>query len=301
MSGRTIRIFLAEGTPTGLRIAELGLSTIKALMVPRGSLPTFATREEASKTGAYVLVGSDPDSPGRMKIYIGEGDEVLSRVLTHDKDETKDFWDRVVVFVSKDQNLTKAHVRYLEARLVNLASEAKRSTIDNRNTPIGGTLPEADTAEMEEFIDQAKVLLGVLGVNVFDPSPPSMTTSSEESKSELLFRTTGDGYDAKCVLADGEFVVKKDSLAKFQGVPSLPASSKALREELMKSGVLLQENDHLRFTQDYAFRSASSAAQAVAGASVNGRNYWKLEDGRTLAQWQEEQIGPSSVNGQVTS
>ena len=292
MAGRAIRIFLIDGTPTGLRTAELGLSTIKAFLVPRGALQAFAKREESHRTGMYVLVGNDPETPGRTKIYVGEGDEVLPRVLTHDKDEQKDFWDRVVVFVSKDQNLTKAHVRYLEARLVALANEAKRSTVDNRTAPVGGQLPEADTAEMEDFIDQAKILLAVLGVNALDPAAPIYATNDLEP--ELLLKTSGDGYSATCTLVEGEFIVKKGSLARKQEAPSIPPSSRALRQELISSGVLVEEGAGLRFTKDYAFRSASGAAQTVVGASVNGRAYWYLTDGKTFAEWQDEQIGESA-------
>jgi predicted GIY-YIG superfamily endonuclease len=289
MAGRAIRIFLVDGTPTGLRAAELGLSTIKAFLVPRGSLQDFAKRDESRRTGTYVLVGVDPETPGRAKIYVGEGDEVIQRIVAHDKDEGKDFWDRVVVLVSKDQNLTKAHVRYLEARLVALAKEAKRSTVDNKTDPVGGQLPEADTAEMEEFIDQAKILLAVLGVNALDPAGPGTTTSGSES--HLTLTMSGSGFNATCALADGEFIVKAGSVARKQEADSIPGSARALRKELLSSGVLIEDSGNFKFTQDYAFRSASGAAQLVAGASVNGRAYWQLSDGRTFAEWQDEQIG----------
>src|SRR5260370_30775739 len=121
MGGKSIRIFLVDGTATGLRTAEIGLSTCKAVMAPRGALDSVSKREESHRTGVYVLVGPDPTTPGRLSVYVGEGDDVLQRVLLHDKDDEKDFWDRVVIFVSKDANLTKAHVRHLEARLLAIA------------------------------------------------------------------------------------------------------------------------------------------------------------------------------------
>ena len=138
--GRSIRIFLVDGTPSGVRTAELGLSTIKALAVPRASLSTVTSRSELEKTGVYVLIGVDADSPGRKKIYIGEGDTIINRLSAHNKAEDKDFWDECVLFVSKDQNLTKAHVRYLEGRLIKLAAESKRATLTN------GTAPSVDVA-----------------------------------------------------------------------------------------------------------------------------------------------------------
>lgn len=296
MSGRAIRIFLVDGTPTGLRTAEIGLSTIKGLDIPRSLLDAFSKREESRKTGLYVLIGEDPEIPGRLKIYIGEGDEVLPRVLAHDKDATKDFWDRVVVFVSKDQNLTKAHVRHLEGRLVELASRAKRCTVDNKTTPIGGGLPEADLAEMEEFLDQVRLLLATLGVNAFEaPSVAAAIGPQPAPQPVLTLRLSGDGYDAKCDLIDGEFVVLNGSTARLAEAPSLGPSSRAARAELVASGVLLKTDIGLVFAQDYAFGSASGSAQVIVGANVNGRTAWKLENGTPFSEWQEKQLAPSAA------
>lgn len=158
MAGRSIRIFLIDGTASGPRTAELGLSTTKAIVVPRASLSTVGRRSELQKTGVYVLVGSDSDRPGIKKIYVGEGDAILPRLVNHNSDEAKDFWSEAVVFVSKDENLTKAHARYLEARFIALAKEAKRANVANATGPgCEGRLPEPDGVEMEEFIGQARL------------------------------------------------------------------------------------------------------------------------------------------------
>jgi hypothetical protein len=291
--GRAIRIFLVDGTPTGLRTAELGLSTIKAVLSPRGSLQQFAQRDESRRTGVYVLVGSDPEVPGRLKLYVGEGDDVLMRILTHDKDSAKDFWDRAIVFVSKDSNLTKAHGRFLEARLVELAQKARRCTVDNKTAPNGGTLPEADTAEMEEFIEQAKTILAVFGVNAFEPEPLARSEQDDgRSTQSLALHTEGEGFEANCVLRDGQFIVSAGSRARLAEAPSLPGGSKDQRKQLVGSGVLVQDGAALRFTQDYAFPSSSAAAQVIAGSSVSGPQYWHLADGRTLKEWQDAQIQP---------
>lgn len=120
LPGRSIRIFLVDGTASGLRTAELGLSTIKALVVPRASLSNLTKRPELGKTGVYVLIGPDTTIPGRRKIYIGEGDAILTRLTAHNRDTDKDFWDEAVILVSKDENLTKGHARFLEARLISM-------------------------------------------------------------------------------------------------------------------------------------------------------------------------------------
>ncbi|HAS50979.1 MAG TPA: DUF4357 domain-containing protein, partial [Gammaproteobacteria bacterium] len=160
MNGRSIKIFLIDGTSTGLRTAEIGLSTIKALVIPRASIPNVLKRPEPQKTGVYILVGPDMDQLDQKMIYIGEGDTIITRLNAHDKDESKDFWEEAILFVSKDENLTKSHVRYLEARLISLAKEAKRATVKNATAPSQqGKIPEADEFEMEEFIIQARLLL----------------------------------------------------------------------------------------------------------------------------------------------
>ena len=292
MTGRAIRIFLVDGSPTGLRTAEIGLSTIKGLYVSRGALEALARRDESRKTGVYVLIGEDPEIPGRPKIYIGEGDEVLPRILQHDKDGTKDFWDRVAIFVSKDQNLTKAHVRYLKARLVDLATRARRCTVENKTVPQGGSLPEADVAEMEEFLEHLGILLATLGLNAFELSPTVTPrqggTRAQQQRPE--FRLSGDGYNATGSLVDGEFVVAKDSIARLTEAPSLSPSSRATRTELIAAGVLVKTEAGYRFTQDYPFAYASGSAQVIVGANVNGRTAWKRPDGTPFSEWQEMQL-----------
>lgn len=300
MAGRTIKIYLVDGMASGLRTAELGLSTIKAVVVPRLSLSTSKKRQEIQKTGVYILIGSDPDKPGVQKIYIGEGDTVVTRLNAHNTDEAKDFWDQAVVFVSKDENLTKAHGRYLEAKLVQLALEAKRCTVVNEREPSEfGKLPEPDEDEMNQFIEQAKLLLGTLGYNIFEPVTTQQTpTDSEESKSPIpIFHFSGDGFNALCNvnLESSQFVVKQDALARKRETDSLAPSYKNLRLQLIDNGVLMDHNDSsFIFTQDYSFNSITAAAQVVSGQPVNGRAVWKIDNTNTsFAEWQENEIEES--------
>ena len=283
LPSRSIRIYMPDGSPTGLRIAEIGMSTVKAVACSRASLDQLATREEASRTGVYVLSGMDPDIVGRRAIYVGEGDAVIDRITSHDKDASKEFFDQVLLFVSKDTNLTKGHVRWVEARLVERAAAAKRATVKNGTMPVGGNLPESDTSEMNEFVEQAVLLAATLGLNVFEQAA---TVHGESTTAPVGHEITlkGEGYRAQALLAGGELVVRKGSLARKHGAQSLNKNSIALREELLKSGVLIDTPDGLLFTQDFSFSSPSGAAQVVGGASVNGWDVWKLKSGKPL-QW----------------
>ena len=302
MVGRSIRIFLVDGTSTGVRTAELGLSTIKALAVPRASLSAVTERAEVSKTGAYVLIGDDSDSPGRKKIYIGEGDTILTRLSAHNKAEDKDFWDECVLFVSKDQNLNKAHARYLEARLIKLASDAKRATLTNGTAPtVNGWLSEPDEVEMEEFISQARLLLGALGYDIFEsqsislplPASSGAVTLPSAPPAAPMFQYSGDGFSATCFVDSdaGQFIVRSDSRARKHETASLQPTYKSLRKQLLDIGVLVEHNnDSYRFSQDYAFGAPSAAAQVVSGSTVNGRAVWKTTTGLTLAEWQDARL-----------
>lgn len=293
MTGRSIKIFLIDGTFSGPRTAELSLSTTKAFVVPRTSLVASASRPELQKTGAYLLVGADSDKPGMQRVYVGEGDAILPRLISHAKDESKEFWTDAVLFVSKDENLTKAHGRYLEARLIRLAKEAKRATVVNGTEPTSeGRLPEAEVVEMEEFLTQVRLLLGTLGYDILEPqSAASGQPLIGGSIAFPEFRYEGDGFRARCVVDPeaGQFVVKENSVARRHEGNSLSATYRNLRSQLRDNGVLIDSSEGFRFSQDYAFNAATPAAQVVSGQSVNGRIVWKAGD-KTYAQWEEQQL-----------
>jgi hypothetical protein len=297
MSGRSIKIFLIDGVATGLRTAELGLSTIKALVIPRGSLSAATKRPEVQKTGVYILIGRDAEKSNVLKIYLGEGDTVLSRLVTHDKDPAKDFWEDAVIFVSKDDNLTKAHGRYVESRLISFAHDAKRCIVTNGTQPPDqGRLPEADQVEMDEFISQAQILLGTLGYDLFSteeaPTVKAVSSSAAGNVTQIDLLCSGQGYSATCTvdINSGQFIVRKGSLARKEENASFHPTYHDLRQLLLETGVLVDEAGGLRFTQDYAFSAISPAANVVTGQTVNGRNTWKLNSGLTFGEWQQKQI-----------
>ena len=128
-TGRTVRLFLVDGVPTGLTTAEIMNWTGHVLVAPRSRVAEALKRDEASRTGVYFLVGADPAQPSRNRVYIGEGDSIADRIKNHIKDSSKDFWSQACLVTSKDQNLTKAHVRYLESRLVEITKDADRASL----------------------------------------------------------------------------------------------------------------------------------------------------------------------------
>jgi hypothetical protein len=279
--GFSVRIFIPSGNPDGLRIIEKSNWIGQGLFFPRALLPEARQRDELKRTGVYVLWG--PGESGQLlRIYVGEGDSVLSRLDQHAKQ--KDFWTHAVVFTSKDQNLNKAHVKYLEARLVQLAADAKRAELDNGSIPQLPTLSEADKADAEAFLQDMLLCLPILGLNVFEKAK-----APGEKSRDLILR--GKGIEARGQDTAEGFVVRAGSLAVKEELPSLHQNLKELRRVLLDQGVFVDEDKHYRLTQDYTFNSPSTAAGVLLGRSANGRIEWKDAQGRTLKEIQEAESG----------
>ena len=175
MIGKTIRIYLVDGSPTGILTAEIMNWTGKVTVGPRSGLAEFpqATGGQANRHLPTGSPGPDPENPTRDRVYVGEGDNALVRLTKHEADEAKDFWTRTVVITSKDENLTKAnaHVRYLESRLVQVLSQSNRAVLVNGTAPPAPPLPEPDVADMEFFLAQVLLVLPVLGFAFTQPRP----------------------------------------------------------------------------------------------------------------------------------
>lgn len=275
--GFSVRIFIPSGEPEGLRIVEKSNWTGQGLVFPRAQYGEVRSRPELSRTGVYVLWGPG-ESVQLPRVYVGEGDGVLPRLDQHARQ--KDFWTHAAVFTSKDENLNKAHVQYLEARLVELAAEAKRAELDNGNVPQRPALSEADVADAEGFLGDMLLCLPVVGVSLFEKA------KAGAARSRGLF-LRAKGIEARGVDGSEGFVVRAGSRAVKAEVPSCHAYLVELRRSLVEQGVLAPEGDAYRLTQDYTFNSPSTAAGVLLGRSANGRVEWKDASGRTLKEIQE--------------
>jgi predicted GIY-YIG superfamily endonuclease len=299
--GRTIRLFLVDGNAqAGLMTAEIINWTGRVLVAPRDRLADFLKRPEADRTGVYVLMGDAPDPSLRRTIYIGESDIVGKRIAQHSKDEQKDFFERVCVITSSDQNLTKTHARYIESRLTEIARASGRAQLMNGNEPPTGTLPESDVADMEFFIEQLRVLMPALGFDILR-EPVARVTSPERAESEnglasssleLILRSSREGLTAEAVLAGDEVIVRQGSLARKNPDYAMNQYS-GLQDQLIADGSLSSppNSDVLVFTRDVPFASPSAAAAVIYGRNANGRTSWrvKLSD-ETLKDYQDAKV-----------
>ncbi|MBS1560996.1 MAG: GIY-YIG nuclease family protein [Bacteroidetes bacterium] len=278
----SIRIFLPTGDPDGIRTIEKSNWSGIGLVFPRSLFAEARARKELDRTGVYVLIGP-PEDNGIRKIYIGEGDPIKGRLESHAK--SKEFWTSCVAYTSKDENLNKAHVQYLESRLYALAAEGKRCLLDNGNVPQLPSMSEADKADAEGFLAELLLCLPVLGVTMFSP-----VVARDERSSALRYTIASRGITAYGTEVPQGFVVERGSTSSATEVASCHTYLREIRTALIDNGVLVRNGTSLEFTQDYVFTSPSTAAGVVLGRSANGREEWKTAKGRTLKSIQDGEV-----------
>ncbi|MDH4216712.1 MAG: GIY-YIG nuclease family protein [Gallionella sp.] len=289
--GKSIRVFLADATVTGIRYAELVNWTGQAIACPRNRLNELQSWPEASKPGVYFLFESR-FADIKPIAYVGESENVCKRLTTHDR--SKEFWSEVVIFTSKDENLTKAHIKYLESSLAALSLRADRYQLENGNTPTESSLPRADQDAMEEFIENVRMVLGILGYSILEPllkskQPPIPSSSSgirledENRYNDLIF--TVNNLTAHGAATDEGFVLKKGSQLSKTNTESIPGKLVKTKERLLKDGALIDDGGKLIVTEDILLSSSSYAAAIVAGTSRSGPQSWKdAVTGQTMKQ-----------------
>lgn len=266
--GKSISLFLMDGTPDGVVVCELFNWTGKGFKIPRSKLKELSGRQDLKKAGVYFLIGKDDEDSDI--VYIGEAEDVYKRLLQH---QDKDFWSEALTYVSKDENLNKAHIKYLEFILHKSATETARYKIFNSNTPNCPSISESDQAVMTEFAANLELLVGTMGYKFFQK-----LTKSKVAKQEKYLISAARGANAMSVITSEGIVVLKDSSIATSEVPSTPQTVTRKRQELIESGVIAD----FKFTKDFLFSSPSTAAAVVMGRSANGLFEWKKADGSSI-------------------
>lgn len=281
MPSATLKLFLPHGDARRLRVGEVSNWTGKALAAPRTELEDLLARDELASSGIYFLLGIDPDT-GDNLAYIGEAEMIRDRLKQH---KSRDFWNSVVVFVSKDENLTKAHVRYLENRLLQEARSAGRYSLENTNAS-NPKLPESDREDMEVYLSRIRQVLPVLGSDLLSPIAGTPTPSHPQP---LLVCKIKNAV-ATGRRTEGGFVVFANSMAVHAVRPSAESqypNTIALRQRLIQDKTLVERDDVYVFTRDVEFSSPSAAAAVVHGGSANGLTAWKDNSGKSLKELEE--------------
>lgn len=308
LKGRSVRLFLAEGTASGLLTAEIVNWTGHVLSGPRSRLDAALRREELRRTGVYVLSG-DAVSGDLPAVYVGEGDDISARLRQHAKMEDKDYWDRFIAVTSKDMNLTKAHVRYLEGRLITLLRAARKSDVRNKTEPGFDKLPEADLSDMETFLDEMQLILPVIGFDLLrrpaitSDAPPDSSLPGRTESIRFVNIHAQKGIHATAFEVDGEFILQSGSTGNFLEAQSFHPSMLTLRAQALESGRMKRLGaDNFRLEDNIAFNSASAASVFLYGTSRNGATDWKVEGSQmTYGQWRAARINAAMLSDPADS
>lgn len=274
--GKTIKMFLIDGDPSGRLTCELSNWTGLAYRIPRTEVKKCGDRPNLNSTGVYMLFGRNDDD--KEAVYIGEAEEVYTRLQSHLRE--KDFWNEVIVFISKDENLNKAHIKYIENKLYEKAKAANRYDVMNGNIPPMPSISEADRAEMDEFISNLVMLVNILGHKLF----VEIKDTSESNDDEILYIKGVRGANAKGVQTQEGFVVLQDSKIASSVVNSFSERLMAKRNDLIHSKKVQIIDDEYVVMEDILFSSPSLAADIVLGRSANGLIEWKDTYGKSIKE-----------------
>ena len=276
---KTIKIFLIDGEPNGLKTAELSNWVGQAIVIPRNRLKEIKQRPECNKPAVYFLIGKESEEALLPTAYIGEAENLWNRLSTHDS--SKDFWQTAVAFVSKDNNLTKAHVRYLESRCLSIANKAKRYDLENGTESSLPSLSEADMSEMEEFLENLKLLLSALGYPILH----EVAAREQKDASDPVFICKGKDALATGRMTNDGFVVYQGSTVTTNISNAVADRNQKIIEKLLLNKYLEKKGDNLYiFVKDYVSNSPSAASDIVLGNSTSGWKKWKTDTGLTLEE-----------------
>lgn len=290
--GRSLELYFIEGRPDGMLTAEMFNWTGHILMTPRTRLSAALARKEAQYTGVYLLLG---EKDGVPCAYIGEGEDISDRIRSHDT--RKDWWTTAILITTAANALNKAHVKYLESRLVEEARDVGRVALDNGNTPPRPGLSEAARSNMEAFLAHVFMALPALRVDMFIRNTRPITSVSAQGTpatggTGFFLKSKKHGIEATAVLQSGDFIVQAGSMARlrWEGREATSVGYHELHEELLRTGILKPDGERCVFTQSYAFKSPSAAAAVVVGRNANGTLEWRLADGTSYKEWEAAQL-----------
>lgn len=266
--GKTVTTYLVNGDPKGTRYAFISNKICQMFVVPRSNLEYLDKPKKLQKPAFYILIGEDESA--KPQAYIGETENFKERVKDHDQKKT--FWQKALIFVSKDADMTKADVQYLEYIAVQLAKELNRYNLqENKQTPKEPNLPEYQKDAMDEFFEDIKFLTSFIGITIFESAPVNRLP---------IFFFKRRGAEARGIYDGNGFTVLNGSKLSKDIVSSCHAIER--REMIVKNYSQIDKNGHPILTSDVSFSSPSTASGICGGCSSNGWIDWKNAEGQTL-------------------
>ena len=287
-AGLSLELHYIDGDPEGMLTAEVFNWTGHVLKTPRIQISEALNRPEAKYTGVYLLLG---ECDGETCAYIGESESIGDRIKSHDNN--KDWWTDAILITSTANNLNKAHIKYLESRLVEEANFAGRIPLQNGNQPNKPSLSESSKSNMETFLQYIFMVLPALKIDIFSQKLNTKKYSNENATigdvAKFELNSKRYGLNATAQQIQNEFIVLKGSISRESWVGKRTSGSYGkLYQELIKTKVLITQGNKRVFSTDYAFKSPSAAASVVFGRASNGRIEWKVENqNTTYHEWDE--------------
>jgi hypothetical protein len=268
--GKTIQIYLPDGNPRGIRLADITSRSILATSIPRSMMDTAQKRIELSNVGVYFLVGAEEGED--TKVYVGEAENCLNRLKQHNK--KLDFWQKAIVITSKSQEFSKSHVKFLESLCCEEANRIGRYELENGNSPKRPHVSEAVEDDLYDYYETLKVLVSTLGYPIFDEF-------KAPTRDEMLYCQSKSASATGEFVEDG-FIVFKGSKCNLDETKGVRVWVSKVRKELLEKKILQKEGNVFIFTKDHPFKTPSGAAATVLGRSSNGWKEWKYKNGKTL-------------------
>ena len=266
--GKTVTTYLLDADPKGTQYVFISNKICQMYVIPRSHLSILNERYELQTPAFYILLGEDEET--KPKAYIGETENFRERVRDHES--KKAFWQKALLFISKDAAMTKADVQYLEHKAI---AEAKVSNSfvlnENKQTPKAPNLPEYRKDDMEEFFEDVKFLTSFIGCGIFE---------TIKVKEKHLFFVKGRGCDARGFYHSSGFTILKGSKIEKTVTPSM--QWKERRSKMLKEYTEVAADGALVLNSDLTFNSPSTAATFCLGRSANGWTSWRDKDNNSL-------------------
>jgi hypothetical protein len=279
LNPKTLKIYLPDGKPNGYKKVQLSNWTGLTYVIPRSELNAINTIDDLSKQCVYFLIGGTADTP---ELYIGEAENFKNRIVNH---HTKDFWNTCIIIISKDDNLTKSHIKFLEAQLIADAKSLNIVKLHNANNPISSKLPEEDESEMNEFKSNINFVLSALRYTFLE-----ISISSIEPKTKYYLETKNSKLKASGYFtSDGLTLLEGSQVSKVES-NSIHKYMHDLRSLKIEEGVLIEKDNFYEVNQKINFSSLSTAAGFVLGRAANGWTEWKDKSGKTLDEIERKSL-----------
>lgn len=270
---KTITTYLVDWNPTWIKTIELSNWIWKGIVIPRAKMKDAKTRDELNNPAIYFLFWENEN--WEKLAYIWEAENVINRIQNHDLN--KDFWDIVIVFISKDNNLTKADVKYLESKAIEKSRQISRYNLQNSVSPIENNLPEYQKSAMDEFLDNVDLLISANGY----PILKDISIKNIEDE-KIYYCKWPDAYASWNYLSDW-FLVFKWSLTRIKLSKTAWNWIKGMQDNLFQDWIIKKENsEQFVFTKDYLFKSPSASAWLILSRRANWWIEWKDKDWKTL-------------------